>query len=82
MPQHRTPEQDDLLVQSGVLTLVLSEVPTVLTLTDVVKEVGAESGEMATTQAVRELTALGLLHREGSLVLPTRAALQFNLLAA
>jgi hypothetical protein len=82
MNDHRTPEQEDLLVQSGVLTLILSEYPTVLTLGDVIKEVGAQSGEIATTEAVRELTALGLFHREGSLVLPTRAALHFLKIAA
>lgn len=82
MHDHGTPEQEDLLIQSGVLTLVLSEYPTVLTLGDVVKEVGTESGEIAATQAVRELTALGLFHREGSLVLPTRAALHFIKIAA
>jgi hypothetical protein len=78
MNDHRTPEQEDLLVQSGVMTVVLCEFPTVLSLEDVVAEVGATSGEIRTTEAVKELTVLGLLRREGSLVLPTRAALRFN----
>lgn len=75
-------ERADLLVQSGVMTLVLTEHPTLLTLGDVVMEVGASSGELATTQAVHDLVTVGLLHREGGLVLPTRAALQFDRLSA
>jgi hypothetical protein len=82
MHDHGTPEQADLLIQSGVLTLVLTEHPTTLTLEDVLLEVGATSGEILTTEAVQELTVLGLLHREGDLVLPTRAALRFNRLSA
>lgn len=78
MHDQGTSEQADLLVQSGVMSLVLTEHPTLLTLGDVVMEVGASSGELATTQAVHDLTVLGLLHREGGLVLPTRAALQFD----
>jgi len=82
MHDHRTPEQEDLLVQSGVLTLVLAEHPILLALEDVVAEVGATSGELATTQAVHDLKVLGLLRQEGDLVLPTRAALRFNRIAA
>ncbi len=82
MHDQGTSEQAALLTQSGVLTLVVAEHPILLTLNDVVAEVGATSGEIDTKQAVHDLTVLGLLHREGSLVLPTRAALHSKRIAA
>jgi hypothetical protein len=72
------PVRDDLRTQSGVLTLILSEHPTLLRLGDVVMEMS--DSEDAVTRAVRDLTAVGLLRREGDSVLATRAALTFDLL--
>lgn len=79
MHDHRTPEQEDLLTQSGVLSLLLQEHPTLLTLGDIAMEIGSEQ---AAADAVRALTATGLLRREGGSVLLTRAALHCQRLAA
>jgi hypothetical protein len=79
MPDHRTPEQDDLLVQNGVLSLLLQEHPTLITMREVVAEVGSKR---AAKDAVQALTAIGLLRREGESVLLTRAALHFHKLSA
>ena len=68
--------RDDLRTQAAVMALILSEHPTLLTLGDVVLEM--EDEEEWVTRAVRDLTAVGLLRREGELVLPTRAALAFD----
>jgi hypothetical protein len=71
-------EREDEQVQSAVLALVLAEHPTLLTLGDLVMELGAED---AVGRAVLTLVALGLLRREGGSVLPTRAALHFDRIA-
>jgi hypothetical protein len=70
-------QRDDLRTQAGLMTLILSEHPTLLTLGDVMLEMNCDS-EDAVTQAVRDLTAVGLLRREGTSILPTRAALSFD----
>lgn len=69
-------ERDDLRTQAGVMTLILSEHPTLLTLGNVVMEMS--DSEDAVVRAVRDLTAVGLLRREGGSVLATRAALSFD----
>jgi hypothetical protein len=50
-----------------------------MTLGDLSMEMDTED---AVFNAVRDLTARGLLHREGALVFPTRAALHFDRLDA
>jgi hypothetical protein len=79
MHDHGNPERDDLRTQSGVLSLVLREHPTLLTATEIASEVGPGD---STERAMRDLGAVGLLRREGETVLPTRAALHFDRLAA
>ena len=76
MHDHRN---EDGRTQRAVLGLVIDEHPTLLTLGDLAMEV---EGEDAVVRAVRDLTAIGLLRREGGSVLPTRAALHFDQLAA
>jgi len=61
--------------QSAVMALVLAERETILTLGDLMMEI---EGEDAVARAVRDLTAVGLLRREGESVLPTRAAIHFD----
>lgn len=61
--------------QSAVMALVLAEHPMLLTLGDLMMEI---EGEDAVARAVRDLTAIGLLRREGGSVLPTRAAIHFD----
>lgn len=65
--------------QGAVMALVLAEHPTLLTLGDLMMEIDDED---AVFRAVRDLVAVGLLRREGSSVLATRAALTFDRLSA
>ncbi len=69
-------ERDDLRTQAAVITLILAEHPTLLTVADVRMELG-DCGD-AVPRAVRDLTAVGLLRKEGGSVLATRAALAFD----
>lgn len=83
MHDQGTPAGEDALAQAAVLTLVLTEHPTPLTLADVEREVAPDqdfAGRDAVARAVRDLFAVGLLHRQGDLVLPTRAALHMDAL--
>ena len=83
MHDHRTPAGEDALAQAAVLTLVLTEHPTPLTLADVEREIAPDqdfAGSDAVARAVRDLSAVGLLHRHGDLILPTRAALHMDAL--
>jgi hypothetical protein len=76
-----SPACEDAQAQAAVLTLVLTEHPTPLTLADIEREVAPNqdfAGRDAVARAVRDLVAVGLLHRQGDLVLPTRAALRFD----
>jgi hypothetical protein len=70
---------EDLRTQAGLLTLIVSQHPTLLTLGDVVMEM-CDDPEDAVFRAVRDLVAVGLLRREGASILPTRAALTYDLL--
>lgn len=65
--------------QHAVLSLVLFEHPACLASEEIEREIG--SGD-ATERAMRDLAGVGLLRREGASVLPTRAALHFDRLAA
>jgi hypothetical protein len=69
----------DTATQRAVLSLVLNEHPALLAASEVEREVGASD---AVERAVLDLTGAGLLRREGATVLPTRAALHFDRLAA
>ncbi|HEY2717911.1 MAG TPA: hypothetical protein VGI73_16995 [Solirubrobacterales bacterium] len=69
-------ERDDLRTQAAVIALILAEHPTLLTLDDVLIEIGG--GDDAVPRAVRDLTAVGLLRQDGGSVLATRAALAFD----
>jgi len=69
----------DRATQHAVLSLVLHEHPTLLAASEIEREIGPGD---ATERAMRDLTGVGLLRREGASVLPTRAALHFDRLAA
>jgi hypothetical protein len=75
----------DLRDQGRVLDEVLALHPEALTLDEVVREVTRASAEFderdRVERAVRDLAGGGLLHRNGDLVLPTRAAVLFHALA-
>ncbi|HET7445167.1 MAG TPA: hypothetical protein VFJ57_10960 [Solirubrobacterales bacterium] len=70
---------EDACAQRAVLGLVLDEHPAILASEEVEREIGVGD---ATERALRDLTYVGLLRREGASVLPTRAALHFDRLAA
>jgi hypothetical protein len=71
--------REDAAAQRAVLSLVLHEHPALLAASEVEREIGAGD---AVERAVCDLTGAGLLRREGATVLPTRAALHFDRLAA
>ena len=77
-----TTKGDDDATESAVLQRVIDVHPTQLTIAELVREVGgAEAGfaeRDAIERAVRDLVAVGLLHRNDAFVLPTRAALRFS----
>ena len=69
---------DDDSYQQAVLRHVFDWEPTILRLSDVVREVAADPRDFgdrdAVERAVRDLTKVGLLHRQGECVLPTTTA--------
>jgi len=76
---------EDARDQAAVLRHVLDLLPETLTLDELMREmlIGVSSSEVAaeddaTRRAVRDLAAVGLLHEEGSRVIPTRAAVVFH----
>jgi hypothetical protein len=72
----------DLATESTVLRQVLEVHPVLLTVGELIREIAGEQAEFAERdaieRAVRDLGGVGLLHRQGELVLPTRAALHFS----
>ncbi len=70
---------DDARAQRAILSLVLDEHPTLLAAREIEREVGTDDD---VERAMRDLRGAGLLRREGATVLPTRAALHFDRLAA
>jgi hypothetical protein len=79
-----TAEQDDR-DQAAVLREVLFIYPEVLTLDELARQLNFASDALAERdrieRAVRDPTAVGLLHQVGPLVLPTRSAVVFHQLA-
>ena len=73
---------EDESVESAVLRQLLDLHPTRLTLAELVREFGDDGGGFAARdaveRAVRDLSAVGLLHRGQDFVEPTRAALRFS----
>jgi hypothetical protein len=69
----------DAAAQRAVLNLVLHEHPALLAASEVEREIGPGD---AVDRAMIDLTGAGLIRREGLTVLPTRAALHFDRLAA
>jgi hypothetical protein len=72
---------DDARTQRAVLSLVLAEHPAQLTIFELAREVSRDESDAA-ERAIRDLVGVGLLRCEGASVLPTRAALHFDRLAA
>jgi predicted transcriptional regulator len=72
---------EDEGIESVVLQQLLDLHPTRLTIAELRRELGGDrdfAGRDAVERAVRELVAVGLLHRGEEFVAPTRAALRFS----
>jgi len=82
MDDIRTPAEDDAAVEAALLRQLLALHPSQITFGELLREIGAGPEDFAerdaVERAVRDLTAAGLLHRNGDLVLPSRAALRFD----
>lgn len=81
--QIQTTWAEDEGVESVVLRQLLDLHPTRLTMGELVREVSGDRGSFAerdaVMRAVRELAAVGLLHKGAEeFVTPTRAALRFS----
>ena len=80
--ESRTTWAEDEGVESAVLRQLLDLHPTRLTPAELVREFGGDGGSFAdrdaVERAVRELAAVGLLHKGVDFVCPTRAALRFS----
>jgi hypothetical protein len=77
-----TPAAEDAATESAVLQQVLDFHPVLVTVAELVREIGGESADFAERdaieRAVRDLAGAGLLHRHDTFVIPTRAALRFS----
>lgn len=82
MDEIRKPVKEDTAVEAAVLRQLLALHPVQLTVDDLVREIAGESTgfapQDAVERAVRELSAAGLAHRSGDVVIPTRAALRLD----
>lgn len=77
-----SPAGEDRGTESAVLVLLLDEHPTRLTMDELILVLGADPDrgdpKDAGRRAVSELVGAGLVHRDGSFLTPTRAALYFH----
>jgi predicted transcriptional regulator with HTH domain len=84
--ESKTTLAEDESLESAVLQQLLELHPTRLTLAELVREMGGDSSgggggfaeRDAVERAVRDLSAVGLLHQGEQFVTPTRAALRFS----
>jgi DNA-binding HxlR family transcriptional regulator len=80
MDEIRTPAEDDAAVESAVLQLLLALHPAQVSFDELLREIGGGECDFAQRdgleRALRDLAAAGLLHRNGNLVLPSRAAVR------
>lgn len=76
------PAEEDAAVTAAVLRHLLALHPAQVTLDELIREMaGGAAGfdhRDAIGRAVRDLAGVGLLHRNGDLVFPTRAAFRFS----
>jgi hypothetical protein len=76
------PAAEDCHAQQSILALLLDAYPAQLTVDEVMREMTDRPNDFAprdtVINALRDLTAAGLLHRHGPFVLATRAAVRFD----
>lgn len=81
-PRAQTTAADDERDQRAVLALLIAEHPTQLTVAELLREMAPDKADFMETdrikRAVRDLGGVGLVHREGDTVRPTRAALRLD----
>ena len=74
--------EDDAKAQGAVLAVLLAEHPAQLTLAELVRQLTDNPDDFgqrdAVERAVRDLVGIGLLHRQGSFVVPSRIALYYE----
>jgi hypothetical protein len=74
--------EGDIATESAVLHLILDLHPTLLTVSELTREIAGEQAgfpeQDAVQRAVRDLSGAGLLHRRDEFAIPTRAALRFS----
>jgi hypothetical protein len=82
----RTPAERDVATEAAVLLHLLDLHPAQLSFEELLREIAADPGDFAqrdaVERAVRDLAASGLLHRNGELLLASRAALRCDELLA
>jgi hypothetical protein len=70
---------EDARAQSAVLSVLLGEYPAQLTTSELSRQLVEDPDDFgqrdAVDRAVRDLAGIGLVHRQGSFVLPSRIAL-------
>lgn len=78
MGNDASPERDDRIMQHSVLVHLTIEHPMQLTEADVIRELTTDPEAFEqrdpVLRAIRDLVRVGLAHRHGPFVLPTRAA--------
>lgn len=73
------PEREARIIQHSLLVHLIIEHPIQLTEDDLIRELASDPDSFGprdrVQQAIRDLAKVGLVHRNGPFVLPTRAAL-------
>ncbi len=77
-----TPAEEDDRDQEGILAQMIAEHPNQLTISELIREMVPSGAPFIESdrieRGVRDLVGVGLLHRNGDIIRPTRAALRFN----
>jgi hypothetical protein len=86
MDDMKVPVEDDTATEAAVLRQLLALHPILVTVDELLREVAADPEDFAerdaVERAVRDLGAAGLLHQNGDIVTPSRAALRLDQLLA
>lgn len=82
MDDNRGPGAHDTTIEATVLRQLLALYPVQMTVAELAREIDGDNADFAQTdaveRAVRELVAAGLAHRNGDVVIPSRAALRLD----
>lgn len=82
MDETQSPNVQDTTIEAAVLRQLLALHPVQLTAAELAREIGGEPPDFAQAdaveRAVRELAAAGLAHRNGDVVIPSRAAIRLD----